>query len=135
MNGFFWRIQRFMAGRNGMDKFNRFLFVLYLLMCIVNIFVRSLIVYLVQWLFVVYIIFRVLSRNIIMRSKENRIYCNVRNSVVNFIIRHKNKFRDRKTHRYIKCRHCKATLRVKRNKGNHTVRCPKCRQEFSVKIR
>lgn len=135
MNGFFYKIQKFMMGRNGMDRFNRFLFVLYLILCIVSIFVHNLIFYLIQWMFAGYIVFRFLSRNLTMRSKENRCYCSIRSSVLNFIIRQKNKIRDRKTHSYIKCKHCKAKLRVKRNKGNHTVRCPKCRQEFSVKIR
>ncbi len=135
MYGFFMRIQRFMMGRNGMDKLNRFLFVLYILLCIVSIFVHSLIFYLVQWLFALYIVFRFLSRNLVMRSKENRVYCSARDAVVNFFIRQKNKVRDRKTHRYIKCKNCKASLRVKRNKGRHTVRCPRCRHEFSVTIR
>lgn len=135
MYGFFMRIQRFMMGRNGMDKLNRFLFVLYILLCVVSIFVHSLIFYLIQWLFALYIVFRVLSKNLVMRSKENRIYCIARDAVVNFIIRQKNKVRDRKTHRYIKCKSCKASLRVKRNKGRHTVRCPRCRHEFSVTIR
>lgn len=135
MNGFFWKLQRFMMGRNGMDHLNRFLFVLYLLLCIASIFVHNLIFYLVQWLFAGYIVYRFLSRNLVMRTKENRAYCKVRNAVVNFIIRKKNKIRDRKTHRYIKCKYCKAQLRVKRNKGTHTVLCPRCRQEFSVKIR
>ena len=135
MYGFFYRIQRFMMGRNGMDKLNRFLFVLYILLCVVSIFVHSLIFYLVQWLFALYIAFRVLSRNLNMRSRENRAYCKLRDSVVNFVLLQKNKLRDRKTHRYIKCSHCKSRLRVKRNKGRHTVRCPRCRQEFSVRIR
>lgn len=135
MYGFFYRIQRFMMGRNGMDKLNRFLFVLYILLCIVNIFVHSLVFYLVQWLFALYIAFRVLSKNIVMRSKENRLYCRAKDVVVNFFILRKNKIRDRKTHRYIKCKNCKSTLRVKRNKGRHTVRCPRCRHEFSVTIR
>ena len=32
------------------------------------------------------------------------------------------------------CPACKAQLRVKNQKGEHGVRCPKCRYEFKVKI-
>lgn len=135
MNGFFYRIQRFMAGRNGFDKFNRFLFVFYIILSIFSIFIHSLLFYLIQLSFAGFIVFRMLSKNLYIRSKENLLYIKWETAIKNFFIRNKNRFRDRKTHRYIKCTHCKATLRVKRNKGKHTVRCPKCRQEFSVTIR
>ncbi len=135
MNGFFYRIQKFMAGRNGIDKLNRFLFVVYIILAILSIFIHSLIFYLVQLSFAGVIVFRMLSKNLVLRTKENRIYMKLEASAKDFFIRQKNKFRDRKTHRYIKCKYCKATLRVKRNKGKHTVRCPRCRQEFSVIIR
>ncbi len=135
MNGFFYRIQRFMAGRNGFDKLGRFLFVLYIILSILSIFIHSLVFYLIQLSFAGFIVFRTLSKNLYRRSKENLLYIKAETAVKNFFIRNKNRFRDRKTHRYIKCTHCKATLRVKRQKGKHTVRCPKCRQEFSVTIR
>lgn len=135
MNGFFYRIQRFMAGRNGVDKLNRFMFVVYIILSILSIFIHSLVFYLIQLSFAGLLIFRVLSKNLYQRAKENAAYIKAETAVKNFFIRTKNRFRDRKTHRYIKCRYCKATLRVKRNKGKHTVRCPKCRQEFSVTIR
>ena len=135
MYGFFYRIQRFMAGRNGVDKLNRFLFVFYIVLSVFSIFIHSLIFYLIQLSFAGLIVFRTLSKNIYRRSKENLLYIKCETAVKNFFIRNKNRIRDRKTHSYIKCKHCKAKLRVKRNKGKHTVRCPKCRQEFSVTIR
>ena len=46
----------------------------------------------------------------------------------------KREFADRKTHRYRTCPHCKATVRLRYKKGNHTVCCPKCRKDFNVKI-
>ena len=135
MNGFFNRIQRFMLGRNGFDRYNRFLFVVYIIISILSIFVHSLLYYLFQLSFAGYIIFRTLSKDLYHRTKENMMYYKISSSVKNFFVRQKNKIRDRKTHKYIKCKHCKAKLRVKRRKGKHNVRCPKCREEFSVTIR
>ena len=135
MLGFFYRIQKFMADRNGFGSFNRFLFVIYIILSIVALFIYSPIYYLVQLALAGYIIFRTLSKDLYHRSRENLFYLKIHNSVRNFFIRQKNKFRDRKTHRYIKCKHCKAKLRVKRIKGERNVRCPKCRGEFKVKIR
>ncbi|MBQ8000396.1 MAG: hypothetical protein IJ298_04170 [Ruminococcus sp.] len=135
MNKFFYKVQQFMTGRNGLDRFNKFLFILYAVIIFINIFLNSLIVYLFELSLIGYIVFRTLSKNLYRRSRENQAYMKIENSVKNFFVRQKNRIRDIKTHRYIRCKHCKAQLRVKRRKGKHTVRCPKCRQEFSVNIR
>jgi LSD1 subclass zinc finger protein len=39
----------------------------------------------------------------------------------------KNKFRDRKTHRYFNCPTCHNTLRVPRGRGEIRVSCPVCK--------
>lgn len=135
MNDFFYKIQQFMTGRNGLDRFNKFLFFIYALLIVVNLFVHSLIIYLVALALAGYIVFRTLSMNLYRRGRENQVYMKIEKPIKEFFVRQKNKIRDIKTHRYIKCKHCKAQLRVKRRKGKHTVRCPKCRQEFSVNIR
>lgn len=122
-------------GRNGLDRFNRFLFIIYAVLIIVNAFVNSLIIYLLTLALAGYIVYRTLSKNLYRRGRENQGYMKAENAVKSFFVRQKNKIRDIKTHRYIKCKHCKAKLRVKRRKGKHNVRCPKCRQEFSVNIR
>lgn len=134
MNNFLYKVQQFMQGRNGIDRLNKFLFIVYAIMIIVNMFLGSWILYLLELGLMGYIVFRCLSRNIVKRSRENMWYINIETPVKTFLVRQKNKIRDIKTHRYIKCPHCKAQLRVKRRKGKHTVRCPKCRQEFSVNI-
>ncbi|MBR3972005.1 MAG: hypothetical protein IKJ83_03890, partial [Ruminococcus sp.] len=102
MNGFFNRIQRFMVGRNGFDRYNRFLFVVYIIISILSIFVHSLLYYLFQLSFAGYIIFRTLSKDLYHRTKENMMYYKISSSVKNFFVRQKNKIRDRKTHKYIK---------------------------------
>ena len=124
MNGFFDKLQRFMAGRNGYDRLCLISFFVYTALVIANIFVHSLIIYIIEWLILGYIIFRMLSRNVYQRQRENM-----------FFVRQKNKIRDIKTHRYIKCKNCKAKLRVKRKKGKHNVRCPKCGKVFETNIR
>ena len=43
-----------------------------------------------------------------------------------FFVLRKNKFRDRKTHVYRKCPHCKAQIRLPKVKGEHKCACPKC---------
>ena len=150
------KFMRFMQGRYGFDTLNGFLFVLALLVHIANIFVwgyiPSIVLYAVSTALMGWAIFRSLSRNINMRSRENRIFRKAYDPVKKMRSRENRifrkaydpvkkwalfqirKFRERKDFKYIKCPACKAQLRVKNQKGQHGVRCPKCRYEFKVKI-
>lgn len=136
--GFMQKIQQFMYGRNGFDSYSFFLFIVAIVISTANFFVwnywASLILYVLQLLILGYAVFRILSKNIYKRSAENRRYQKIWNAVKSFFVLRKNRIRDIKTHRYRKCKYCKATLRLKRRRGKHTVRCPKCRGEFKVNI-
>ncbi len=135
MNGFFEKLRLFMSGRNGFDHLCFISFLVYTSLVVVNIFTRSFIIYIVELAILGYIVFRVLSRNVMRRHKENMFVMNTIRRIGTFFVRQKNKIRDIKTHRYIKCKNCKAFLRVKRKKGKHNVRCPKCSKVFEVNIR
>ncbi len=132
------KIRDFMAGRYGFDTLNGFLFGAVMVLWFVNIFVWSLIPSLiiggVQLLLFAWLMFRALSRNINMRSLENRRFRKVFDPVKNWFSFQIKKFKERKQFKYLKCPHCKAQLRVRNQKGEHGVRCPKCRGEFKVKI-
>lgn len=132
------KFMRFMQGRYGFDTLNGFLFILALLVHIANIFVwgyiPSIVLYAVSTALMGWAIFRSLSRNINMRSRENRIFRKAYDPVKKWVLFQIRKFKERKDFKYIKCPACKAQLRVKNQKGQHGVRCPKCRYEFKVKI-
>ncbi|MGN0489931.1 MJ0042-type zinc finger domain-containing protein [Ruminococcus sp.] len=138
MRGFMQRIAVFMQGRYGNDKFNNFLYIVFLVLWFINILVwnrtASLVIDLLMLAVLVYTLFRALSRNINKRSLENRTFTKIFDSVKNRVTLTQKKFRDRKDFRYIKCPVCKAQLRVKNKKGNHVVRCPRCGSEFDKKI-
>lgn len=123
-----------MVDRNGADRLCRFILFIYILLIIVNIFVNSLIITLITLALAFWCFFRMFSRNLYKRQKENLFYLKYADKVKSFFLRQKNRFRDRKTHKYIKCTYCKSFLRVKRIKGKHTVRCPKCSKTFDTKI-
>lgn len=138
MRNFFERFMMFMQGRYGMDSLNGFILVLSFVIWTVNIFVFNRLVHyiimVVQLLLVALFIFRMLSRNVTMRSAENRKFQKVYEPVKNWVQLTYKRIRDRKDYRYLKCPVCKAQLRVKNIKGRHNVRCPKCRSEFEKKI-
>ena len=138
MRNFFEKFMMFMQGRYGMDSLNGFILVLSFVIWTVNIFVFNrlahYIIMVVQLLLVALFIFRMLSRNVTMRSAENRRFQKVYEPVKNWVQLTYKRIRDRKDYRYLKCPVCKAQLRVKNIKGKHNVRCPKCRSEFEKKI-
>lgn len=150
MQNFFSKIISFMYGRYGNDSLNMALGVLWLICNIINtVFIRSFWIQLITNLIIVLIIFRVLSRNIDKRKRENEIFLYYYDRVKPVIVKIKpianklvgwfklqiRKFQDRKTHRYIKCPYCKATIRVPFRKGKHTLNCPKCTVDFKTNIK
>ena len=135
---FIQRFMNFMQGRYGFDTLNGFLIILSVALSIANIFVwgllPSLIIYGIELALMGIVVFRSLSRNIVMRSRENRVFRKAYDPVKNWIAFRIKKFKERKEFKYLKCPFCKAQLRVRNQKGEHGVRCPKCRGNFRVKI-
>ena len=116
MRNFFEKFMMFMQGRYGMDSLNGFILVLSFVIWTVNIFVFNrlahYIIMVVQLLLVALFIFRMLSRNVTMRSAENRRFQKVYEPVKNWVQLTYKRIRDRKDYRYLKCPVCKAQLRV-----------------------
>lgn len=128
------RFYTFMYGRNGMDALAKALLIVYLVLYAVVLFVPSYILWGLMSALAVYTVFRMLSRNLPARRRENEAYLRLKARFTGFFRLQKNKWRDRKTHVYRKCPACKSVLRLPRSKGNHTVRCPRCQHRFEVKI-
>ena len=134
MGKFTNKLARFFYGRYGNDTLNKVLTGIYLVwlitFSILNNFLRTLAFTLVGWgltlMLFSWILFRTMSRNIYARRRENDKFCG-------FFRLKRNKFRDRKTHVYRKCKKCKAVLRLPKAKGKHFVNCPKCHNRFQVR--
>ena len=134
MGKFTNKLAGFFYGRYGNDTLNKVLTGIYLtwliVFTIVDVFVSTIIFTLVGWCVTLalfaWVMFRMMSRNIYARRRENDKFCG-------FFKLRKNKFRDRKTHVYRKCKTCKAVLRLPKAKGKHFVVCPKCKSRFEVR--
>ncbi|MBO4860113.1 MAG: hypothetical protein J5530_01055 [Clostridia bacterium] len=128
------RLRQFMYGRYGSDQLNTALIIAAVALSFVNIFARSLVIYIIQLVIMAFAVYRMFSRKIQTRLRENKAFLSVWEKIKQFFVRIKNRFKDRKTHVYMKCPTCKAQLRLPRVKGEHGVKCPKCGAEFRVKI-
>ena len=134
MSKFKNKLAGFFYGRYGTDTLNKVLTGIYLVwliaFTIIDIFISGVLFTIIGWcitltVFII-VMYRMMSRNICARRRENEKFCG-------FFKLRKNKFRDRKTHVYRKCKSCKAVLRLPKAKGKHFVVCPKCKNRFEVK--
>lgn len=124
-------MQRFMYGRYGSDQLNIALLltalVLSLLSSVLSLFFRdsALVIHSVLTLLIYALlgvfIFRALSRNTYRRQRENQRFKYF-----------KLRLTDR-NNRYFRCPECHQTMRVPRDRGKVSIRCPKCGEKFTRK--
>ena len=111
--------RNFMLGRYGSDKLNGALLLTgVLLMVLGSIFKKLAFLTLLAYLPLIWCIFRMYSRNLEARRRENAAF-------LNFFAH----LKDRE-HRYYRCPRCKQTVRVPRGRGKINIRCPKCSERF-----
>lgn len=127
-------INRFMYGRYGADPLYYALIIIFFIITLVNNFVGSIILFILQYAVFFWAVSRYLSRNIYRRREENRKFMSIWNNFKSFFSYMRDKMRDRKVCRYRKCKYCRAALRLPIKKGKHSVKCPRCQKSFKVRI-
>jgi len=138
------RLIAFMYGRYGQDNLNRFLSIAALILMVVSIFAKITILNSLALVLMILSLFRMFSKNISKRSRENSGYLRIKWKITSwYSIRKgkftkwktlkKRKFDERKTHCYYKCHSCHVQLRVPKGRGDITITCPKCHASFKKK--
>ena len=122
-----------MYGRNGVYSLGKFVLVISIIVMLLAGWTDSLILSYLSWIGIIYLYFRMFSRNIYKRSSENQWYLNKTYKVRTFFYRQKNLLLQRKTHHIYKCPTCRQKIRVPRGKGRIEIRCPKCNTRFIKK--
>jgi len=130
MNRFREKMMRFMQGRNGFDQLSQFLNMVVLIIFVVSLFVKWAPLYYLGLGLLVYMYFRVFSRNIPKRYAENQKFCNFRYDLAIKKNKMKKEWEQRKIYRFYRCPMCKQKVRVPKGRGKICITCPKCREEF-----
>ena len=125
-------LHRFMYGRYGVDQLNMALLVIYLLTQAFFMMTGFDLFYYLSVATLVYLMFRILSRNIPRRQAENGKFLRTIGPVTNWFRLRRTIHRD-KDHVYFKCPSCDQNLRVPRGKGKITVNCRSCGASFQEK--
>ena len=127
-----WRdkLQRFMYGRYGQDQLSRFILIVALVLLVLGSLFRLPLVSTVVMLLLIWTYYRMLSKNVQARYAENQKYLELKDRVLGFFTKTKNRSEDLKTHHIYRCPKCGQKIRVPRGKGMIVITCPKCRTEF-----
>lgn len=132
MMKFIYKLQRFMMGRYGIDEVYKFLFVIYMLLFLLGLFVKWEILTYLEVIVVVIMFYRVFSKNISSRKKEEKLYLQLKKKVSKPFYNIKRNFLDRDYYVYKKCHNCGKTLKLPLppKRGIQKVKCPSCKKKI-----
>lgn len=125
------RMTRFMMGRYGSDPLNQVMMIAALVLVFASMLWQPL--YVIALALMIWVLFRMFSRNVAKRQAEAMAYERVKSSIVRFFKTGAHMIFGTKTHRYYKCPGCKQQVRVPRGKGKININCPKCQTSFTKK--
>ena len=132
MDKWIYKIRKFMIGRYGPDDLYKFLFGIYIILFIIDLFINSNILNALELLIVLIMLYRLLSKNITRRRKENSCYLKMKKKVIKPFQNIKRNFKDRDYYVYKKCHKCKSTLKLPlpSKRGIQKVKCPTCKNRI-----
>jgi len=130
------KMARFMAGRNGNDQLNLFLFAVDALLLLAAMLIGGKVgsgLYIAVLALLAFIYFRTFSRNLPRRREENEKYLRLKYRLAANMKVRKEKWVQRKEYKFYTCPSCKTTLRVPRGHGKIKIVCRKCGNSFTGK--
>lgn len=120
------KFANFMIGRNGADELSQAVVGAGIVLYFIYMFSRESIFNVASTALLIYALFRVFSKNVSARYKENKEF-------MKYIQFFKTKWELRKSHKVFLCKNCKKIIRVPKGKGRIEVTCPVCRIKRIVK--
>ncbi len=125
-----YKFAAFMQGRYGYDELNNGLFVIFIAFWVLSMITRKSFFYTLGVAALVYSLYRSLSRDHMKRSKERLWFLQQTDKVKRFFKQQKQRWDQRKTHKFFRCSQCGVMIRVPRGKGQIEITCPKCGHKF-----
>lgn len=138
-------LARLLYGRYGADELYNALFVAEIILLVIGavlsvlgrvcppLSVVSVLFYLAALGLLIWAMLRFFSRNVPKRRRENEAWLRFK-----FKLTPKKKPvlpPDTATHIFRACPKCRSVLRLPREVGKHTVKCPRCARKFGVKVK
>lgn len=126
-------IRKMMVGRYGVDRFALAIVTVSVLVSLLGQMLEFLLLSALAMILAVWAAYRMLSKNIDQRKKEERIFMAYANNIRSFFTGSIRSLQDSKTHHHYKCPECSQKIRVPKGRGKIAITCPKCHTEFVKK--
>lgn len=133
MKGKFQRsIIKFMDGRYGPDELYNFQFIFLVILIILDLFVNSNLLWLIEVINMGIMLFRFFSKNVYKRRRENNKYLDIEFKVGRPFRNIMRNYKDKK-HIYKNCK-CGTTIKIKvpKKRGIVHATCPNCSKRVSI---
>ncbi|HBO47915.1 MULTISPECIES: hypothetical protein [Pediococcus] len=129
-----YKVVQFMQGRYGiMDSLNKFLISCGLILIFLTIFIHAGWLNLLGLLFLIATYWRVFSRKIYQRARENGKFQQWTAWLTKPISRRYQEWQQRKQYRFFTCKNCHQRIRIPKGKGKIQITCPTCRHQFRAR--
>lgn len=131
------KLQRFFAGRYGMDQLNKFLFIFAFVLIVLSSFMKNstllgMLLYLLGLVAWAYELYRLMSKDYYRRKSENERYLKASNKYRHQLMVIYYNLKDR-NNSYFVCPECTKIVRVPKGKGSIIIHCPNCNCSFDRK--
>ncbi len=127
------KLARFMAGRNGVDQLGRAVMLGTVILLLLSVLTHGRLSSVLFWLVlvgIVYMYFRMFSRNVTKRRAENAKFLSKTYSIRVYFRSLGERWRQRREYKFFRCPSCGTLLRVPRGKGKIKIVCRKCGNSF-----
>lgn len=133
MNRFRERFARFMIGRYGADKLGQFLIGTAFVLIAAGVLTRNLWVDIAATACLILCYFRMFSKNVGKRFRENQKFERILFQVSERFRRLRFQLKQAREYHIYKCPNCGQKIRIPRGKGKISIHCPKCNSDFRKK--
>lgn len=127
------KLAEWLRGRQGPDDLAVFSVNLAIVIVLVNVFARTGWLGWVALVLVAYSMFRIQSKNLGARARENGAFLKALGPARPWIQNPRAAWSELRAYRHVRCTSCKQRVRVPRGKGRLRVTCPRCKSKFEVR--
>ncbi len=131
MKDFLYRFFQGRYGAYGTDRMTRVLLVIAALLLLLSFLTPFGFLYYIAFIILFYCYFRMFSKNIPARYRENEFFVKCTNKFLNIFKRNGKKVSDSEPFQIYNCPNCGHKIRIPKGKGNGETKCPKCGKEFT----
>lgn len=127
------KMAEWLRGRQGPDDLTVFCVDVAMVLVLINAFAHVGVLSFVALAVLAYGIFRIQSRNLGARARENEAFLRALGPARPWFQNPRAAWGELRAYKHVRCTSCKQKVRVPRGKGRLRVTCPKCKAKFEVR--